>query len=90
MAKAHKTKTAKKTVKKKAAAPKKASPAKKKAATTKAKKKAVPARAPAKKAEPTEAQIRERARQIWLERGRPVGRDEQNWLDAERQLREEG
>ena len=46
--------------------------------------------APRKKAQPTEAQIRERARQIWLERGRPVGRDEENWLEAERQLRGEG
>jgi len=87
MAKASKKKT---TAKKKAAAKKttaKKQPAKRKST---AKAKASPKAAPARKASPTEAQIRERAKQIWLERGRPAGRDEENWLEAERQLREEG
>jgi Protein of unknown function (DUF2934) len=30
--------------------------------------------------------IRERARQIWIERGRPEGRDIENWLEAEREM----
>jgi hypothetical protein len=30
--------------------------------------------------------IRERARQIWIEQGRPEGRDIENWLQAEREL----
>lgn len=34
-------------------------------------------------------QIAERAREIWEQRGRPYGQDEQNWREAERQLREE-
>ncbi len=32
--------------------------------------------------------IAERARQLWMERGSPGGRDLEHWLDAERQLRD--
>jgi hypothetical protein len=34
--------------------------------------------------------VRERAREIWIERGRPEGRDVENWLEAERELAGEG
>lgn len=34
-------------------------------------------------------QIAARAEQIWREKGCPAGHDEQNWHEAERQLREE-
>ncbi len=37
----------------------------------------------------THDQIAERARQIWLEKGRPIGLDQVNWHEAEQQLREE-
>ena len=30
--------------------------------------------------------IRERAHQMWVERGRPEGRDTEFWLSAEREL----
>jgi hypothetical protein len=30
--------------------------------------------------------IRERAHEIWIERGRPEGRDVEFWLDAEKEL----
>ena len=33
--------------------------------------------------------IAERARTIWLERGRSVNRDEENWREAEAQLKAE-
>ena len=33
--------------------------------------------------------IAERAKTIWLERGRSVNRDEENWREAEAQLRAE-
>lgn len=33
--------------------------------------------------------IRERAHEIWIERGRPEGRDVENWLAAERELTED-
>jgi len=39
-------------------------------------------------AHPNEARIRERAREIWEENDRPVGRDEEFWLQAEREFRE--
>jgi hypothetical protein len=39
-------------------------------------------------ARPDEANIRRRARQIWKENGRPAGRDEEFWLQAEREIRE--
>lgn len=32
--------------------------------------------------------IRARARQLWDEAGRPEGRDEQFWLQAEKEVRE--
>ncbi|MGV3662282.1 MAG: DUF2934 domain-containing protein [Prosthecobacter sp.] len=35
---------------------------------------------------PQEDQIAARAYQIWLENGRPEGRDEENWLQAQREL----
>jgi hypothetical protein len=40
-------------------------------------------------AKPTEEKIRKRAREIWEENGRPTGRDEEFWLQAERELQEE-
>jgi hypothetical protein len=33
--------------------------------------------------------IRERAHEIWIERGRPHGRDVEHWLAAERELGED-
>ena len=35
---------------------------------------------------PTQNRIRRRARQIWMESGRPAGRDEEFWLRAEQEL----
>jgi hypothetical protein len=37
---------------------------------------------------PDEEKIRERAREIWEENGRPAGRDEEFWFQAERELKE--
>ncbi len=37
-------------------------------------------------ASPQEHQIAARAYQIWLENGQPEGRDEDNWLQAQREL----
>ena len=39
-------------------------------------------------ATPSQNRIRRRARQIWEENGRPAGRDEEFWFQAERELRE--
>jgi hypothetical protein len=39
-------------------------------------------------AKPDEEKIRKRAREIWEENGRPVGRDVEFWLQAEREFRE--
>ena len=39
---------------------------------------------------PTQNRIRRRARQIWMESGRPAGRDEEFWLRAERELTDDG
>jgi hypothetical protein len=39
-------------------------------------------------AEPNEEKIRKRAREIWEENDRPVGRDVEFWLQAEREFRE--
>jgi len=36
----------------------------------------------------TQDRIRERAREIWEESGRPAGRDLEFWLQAEREFRE--
>jgi hypothetical protein len=36
----------------------------------------------------TENRVRRRAREIWQENGRPSGRDEEFWLQAEREFRE--
>jgi hypothetical protein len=36
---------------------------------------------------PTHEQIMQRAHRIWIEAGRPEGRDREHWLEAERQLR---
>jgi hypothetical protein len=41
-------------------------------------------------AKPTDDQIRERAQRIWEEHHRPDGRDEEFWLQAERELSEGG
>jgi hypothetical protein len=38
---------------------------------------------------PAEEKIRKRARKIWEENGRPAGRDEEFWFQAERELPEE-
>ena len=37
---------------------------------------------------PTENRIRRRAREIWEENGRPSGRDDEFWFQAEREFRE--
>jgi hypothetical protein len=37
-------------------------------------------------AQPTEAEIADRAYQLWMERGCPEGTDQQDWLEAEREL----
>jgi hypothetical protein len=39
-------------------------------------------------ARPDEANIRRRAREIWKQNGRPAGRDEEFWFQAEREIRE--
>jgi hypothetical protein len=39
-------------------------------------------------ARPDEANIRRRAREIWKENGEPAGRDEEFWLQAEREIQE--
>ena len=39
-------------------------------------------------AKPDEDKIRNRAREIWEENSRPVGRDAEFWLQAEREFRE--
>jgi hypothetical protein len=39
-------------------------------------------------AKPNEDLIRKRAWEIWEENGRPAGRDEEFWLQAEREFRE--
>ena len=39
-------------------------------------------------ARPDENEIRQRAREIWEEHGRPAGRDLEFWLQAEREFRE--
>jgi Protein of unknown function (DUF2934) len=39
-------------------------------------------------ARPSESRIRKRAREIWEENGRPMGRDEEFWLRAEREFQE--
>jgi hypothetical protein len=39
-------------------------------------------------ARPEEENIRRRAREIWEENDRPVGRDEEFWLQAEQELKE--
>jgi hypothetical protein len=36
-----------------------------------------------------EQKIRERAHQLWEQAGRPEGKEQQFWLEAERQLKEE-
>jgi len=39
-------------------------------------------------AKPDEEHIRERAREIWEENGRPAGRDQEFWYRAEREFQE--
>ena len=39
-------------------------------------------------AKPEEANVRNRAREIWEENGRPCGRDQEFWYQAEREFRE--
>ena len=39
-------------------------------------------------AKPDQNQIRQRAREIWEDNGRPPGRDLEFWLQAEREFRE--
>ena len=38
---------------------------------------------------PSEDQIRARAHQLWEAAGRPEGRDQEFWIEAERQLAED-
>ena len=38
--------------------------------------------------EPSNAEIQQRAHQLWEQAGRPEGRDEEFWYQAERELRE--
>ena len=33
--------------------------------------------------------VQEKARQLWLERGKPAGKDLDNWLDAEKIVKKE-
>lgn len=42
--------------------------------------------APAPAARPTHDQIAKRAYEIWVAKGRPAGRDLENWKQAEREL----
>jgi hypothetical protein len=42
-----------------------------------------------RKAAPSQEQIAERAKSIWMKNGCQSGRDRENWLEAERQLRQE-
>jgi len=37
-----------------------------------------------------EDEIRSRARELWEEHGKPVGRDQEFWLQAEREIRGDG
>jgi len=39
-------------------------------------------------AKPTENRVRRRARELWVENGRPSGRDKEFWFQAERECRE--
>jgi hypothetical protein len=48
-----------------------------------------PSNAAAVDAKLTHEQISSRAEVLWIARGRPVGRDEEIWLEAERQLYQE-
>jgi hypothetical protein len=36
---------------------------------------------------PTHEEITARAHRLWIEAGRPIGRDREHWQEAERQLR---
>jgi hypothetical protein len=45
------------------------------------------ASSPRQATEPTPSEIAERAHQLWLEQGMPSNTAEQNWLDAERELK---
>lgn len=47
------------------------------------------ATATSKTAMPTYEQIAQRAQEIWTKKGCLPGQDEQNWLEAERQLKAE-
>jgi hypothetical protein len=38
---------------------------------------------------PREERVRERAQQLWENAGKPLGRDEEFWHEAERQIRKE-
>jgi Protein of unknown function (DUF2934) len=42
---------------------------------------------PRQATEPTPSEIAERAHQLWLEQGMPANTAEQNWMDAERELK---
>ena len=44
---------------------------------------------PTSRIAPSQAEIAERAKAIWQAKGRPRGQDEQNWLEAEAQLKRE-
>jgi hypothetical protein len=38
---------------------------------------------------PSEEQIRQRAHELWEQAGKPDGKEDQFWLEAERQLNQE-
>jgi hypothetical protein len=42
---------------------------------------------PRQATEPTPSEIAERAHQLWVEQGMPPNTAEQNWMDAERELK---
>ena len=46
-------------------------------------------RRPIQSVKPTREQIQERAQAIWRQKGCPAGQDENNWLEAEDQLKHE-
>jgi Protein of unknown function (DUF2934) len=49
----------------------------------------VPPVAKRRKTEPDERQIKERAHRIWIDEGRPQGRDHEHWMRARQELEQE-
>jgi len=67
----------------------KQSAAPKKRATTTTRARRTPTTMKAAPTSPTHEEIASRAKQLFVESGHVPGRDEQNWLEAERQLHAE-